>query len=168
TLTYLSWATAWKLLKEEDENAKFENVFNLNPNWDLGEDTFLFRSGTGFMVRTKITFLSEEQECFLPIMDNYNNSIIEPDSRDVNDAIMRCLAKNVALFGIGLSIYNGEDLSKFVSEEEKLRDEFITKIKNKCKANKDAMDYVTNESKLVGKKLAEMEATELKELLKNI
>ncbi|MGL4998079.1 MAG: DUF1071 domain-containing protein, partial [Cetobacterium sp.] len=59
TLTYLSWATAWKLLKEADENAKFEQIFNLNPKWDLGEDTFLFRSGTGFMVRTKITFQAE-------------------------------------------------------------------------------------------------------------
>lgn len=29
---------------------------------------------------------------------------------DINTAIMRCLVKNIAMFGLGLYIYSGEDL----------------------------------------------------------
>jgi hypothetical protein len=46
----------------------------------------------------------------LPVMDNRNNAISNPDSRKISDASMRCLAKCIACFGIGLYIYAGEDL----------------------------------------------------------
>jgi hypothetical protein len=46
----------------------------------------------------------------LPVMDNRNNSIKNPDTRKISDATMRCLAKCIATFGIGLYIYAGEDL----------------------------------------------------------
>ena len=35
---------------------------------------------------------------------------------DVNKAIMRCLTKNLAMFGLGLYIYAGEDLPEVVDE----------------------------------------------------
>ena len=34
----------------------------------------------------------------------------QPDMFDVNKAIMRCLVKNLAMFGLGLYVYAGEDL----------------------------------------------------------
>ena len=43
-------------------------------------------------------------------MDNRNNAISNPDARKISDATMRCLAKCIACFGIGLYIYAGEDL----------------------------------------------------------
>jgi hypothetical protein len=43
-------------------------------------------------------------------MDNRNNAIVNPDARKISDAQMRCLAKCIATFGIGLYIYAGEDL----------------------------------------------------------
>jgi hypothetical protein len=46
----------------------------------------------------------------LPVMDNRNNAIANPDARKISDATMRCLAKCIACFGIGLYIYAGEDL----------------------------------------------------------
>jgi hypothetical protein len=46
----------------------------------------------------------------LPVMDNRNNAIVNPDARKISDASMRCLAKCIATFGIGLYIYAGEDL----------------------------------------------------------
>lgn len=45
---------------------------------------------------------------------------------DVNKAIMRCLVKNLAMFGLGLYIYAGEDLP--VSYEEPISPEQIEKI----------------------------------------
>jgi hypothetical protein len=49
-------------------------------------------------------------EMQLPVMDNRNNAISKPDARKISDAQMRCLAKCIACFGIGLYIYAGEDL----------------------------------------------------------
>jgi hypothetical protein len=46
----------------------------------------------------------------LPVMDNKNAAVKNPDSRKVSDAMMRCLAKCIATFGIGLYIFSGEDL----------------------------------------------------------
>ena len=46
----------------------------------------------------------------LPVMDNYNKPIIEPNAMQVNTAMQRCLAKAIALHGLGLYIYQGEDL----------------------------------------------------------
>jgi hypothetical protein len=48
--------------------------------------------------------------CQLPVMDYRNKPIPNPDAFAVNTAIMRCLAKAVALHGLGLYIYAGEDL----------------------------------------------------------
>lgn len=45
-----------------------------------------------------------------PVLDNRNKPIAEPTSFQINTSIMRCLVKAIALFGIGLYIYSGEDL----------------------------------------------------------
>ncbi len=49
----------------------------------------------------------------LPVMDHRNKAISNPDAFQVNVAMQRCLAKAIALHGIGLYIYNGEDLPEF-------------------------------------------------------
>ena len=54
----------------------------------------------------------------LPVMDYRNKPIAEPDSFAVNTAMQRCLAKAIALHGIGLYIYNGEDLPPDVEPEQ--------------------------------------------------
>ena len=35
------------------------------------------------------------------------------NARHINDSIMRCLVKNIAMFGIGLKLYTGEDLKQY-------------------------------------------------------
>ena len=40
---------------------------------------------------------------------------------DINTAIMRCLVKCLAMFGLGTYIYAGEDLPEASKEEEELR-----------------------------------------------
>ena len=60
------------------------------------------------------TFPFEEkkvtQECYLPVMDHRNKTKQVPDILDINNTLMRCLVKNLALFGLGLHIYAGEDM----------------------------------------------------------
>ena len=43
-------------------------------------------------------------------MDNRNNAVSSPNAREISDARMRCLVKCLALFGLGFSLYAGEDL----------------------------------------------------------
>lgn len=103
-LNYISWANAYKLAMEQDPNFTFEVLEDA--------DGFpLFSKGDCHIVKTAVTMFGETKKMFLPVMDNKKNAVKVPDSRDVTDSIMRCLVKNIALFGIGLSLYVGEDLT---------------------------------------------------------
>ena len=46
----------------------------------------------------------------MPVINNQNKAIANPNAMDVNTAMMRCLVKTISLFGIGLYIYAGEDI----------------------------------------------------------
>lgn len=96
-LTYLSWTWAVDQLLQADPNA----------TWDFPEPKYF---GETVMVFCNVTALGKTMRMQLPVMDNRNNAIVNPDSRKISDATMRCLAKCIACFGIGLYIYAGEDL----------------------------------------------------------
>jgi len=52
-------------------------------------------------------------------VEEYIQKKVEPiTSMDVNKTLMRCLVKNLAMFGLGLYIYSGEDLPGTVEEED--------------------------------------------------
>ena len=103
-LSYISWANAYKLAMEQDPQMTFEVL-------EDGDGFPLFSKGDCHIVKTSVTMFGETKKMFLPVMDNKKNAVKVPDSRDVTDSIMRCLVKNIALFGIGLSLYVGEDLT---------------------------------------------------------
>jgi hypothetical protein len=65
---------------------------------------------TTAMVKVGVTISGHYKQCLLPVMDNRNKAIPGPDAFQVNTAIMRCLAKAIAMHGLGLYIYAGEDL----------------------------------------------------------
>ena len=101
-LTYLSWAWAWAEVLKADTSATFHvEQFNGMPYMDV--------NGTG-MVWVTVTIFDQPRTCMLPVMDYRNKPIQNPDAFQVNTAIMRCLVKAVALHGLGLYIYAGEDL----------------------------------------------------------
>ena len=105
-LTYLSWSYAWGELIKVYPTAEYE-IERFGEN----REPYL-RTSEGYMVFTKITILGHVREMWLPVMDNRNQSI-KPNQCDVNainKAIMRCLVKNIAMFGLGLNVYQGEDL----------------------------------------------------------
>jgi hypothetical protein len=72
-------------------------------------------------------------------MDNRNNAKVNPNSRDVSDAKMRCLVKTLALFGLGHYIYAGEDLPPS-GKEEKVEEKVV-------KAEKPKKEPVKEETK---------------------
>lgn len=119
--TYLSWAWAWSEFKRLCPDAKFEVIRDSETNKLYTVDEF------GIMVQTRVTTKDETHEMWLPVMDHSNNAMknlpyeisfrngkkitVQPASMmDINKAIMRCLVKNLAIFGLGIYIYAGEDL----------------------------------------------------------
>lgn len=119
-LTYLSWSNAWKVAIQNDPEAVYEV-----DKYD--EKPFLFDENLGYMVSTKVTMFGKTKTMQLPVMDGANKAMKNVSYKyttkyngektveaatmfDINTAIMRCLVKNLALFGLGLYIYSGEDL----------------------------------------------------------
>lgn len=96
-LSYLSWAWAVDQLLQHDPTA----------TWDYRDPV---RFGDTLMVFCSVTAFNKTMTAQLPVMDHRNKAIINPDAFAVNVAMQRCLAKAIALHGIGLYIYAGEDV----------------------------------------------------------
>lgn len=106
-LTYLSWAWAWAEALKADPTASFHvDTFQRADGTTV---PFMDINGTA-MVWVRTTVFGKEMTCFLPVMDHRNKPIPNPDAFQVNTAIMRCMTKCLALHGLGLYIYAGEDL----------------------------------------------------------
>lgn len=125
-LTYLTWSEAWKAFKEVHPSATYRVISN--------PDTKLpyFADDIGVMVFTEVTADDLTLPMFLPVLnsankpmklqsyaykvwDKQNSRYVERTCEavtmfDVNRALMRCLVKNLAMFGLGLYIYQGEDM----------------------------------------------------------
>jgi hypothetical protein len=114
-LSYLSWAWAWAEALKADPAATFEvKTFKQVVNEAWTEVPYMAVNGTA-MVWVTVTMFGKPMTCFLPVMNHRNQPIQNPDAFQVNTAIMRCMVKGLALHGLGLYIYAGEDLPQ--SEE---------------------------------------------------
>ena len=103
-LSYLSWAYAWgTLMQYYPEASYFYDEPNVDPNGTVE-------------VEVELTIEGITRRMWLPVMDHRNKAIVNPTSRDVSDARMRCLVKCIAMFGLGHYIYAGEDLPLAVSD----------------------------------------------------
>ncbi len=124
-LTYLSWAWAWGIVKLRYPTANYKVI-------EFDGKPYLEDENLGYMVQTEVTINGETIPMHLPVMDFRNNAmksrpyeyqvwdkrnnqyktmkVEQASMMDINKAIMRCLAKNLAMFGLGHYIYAGEDL----------------------------------------------------------
>lgn len=96
-LSYLSWAWAVDTLLQQDPTA----------TWTYGEPK---QFGETLMVLCTVHAFGKSMTSQLPVINFKNQAIPNPDAMAVNTAMQRCLAKAIALHGIGLYIYSGEDL----------------------------------------------------------
>ena len=138
-LSYLSWPYAWAEIKKRYPKANYKIH-------QFGEKQlpYVFDEGIGFMVFTSVTIEDITHSMWLPVMDSSNKAMksegytydtkfkkdisVEPATMfDVNKAIMRCLVKNLAMFGLGLYIYSGEDLPEVETEKISAKDAMILK-----------------------------------------
>lgn len=129
TLTYLSWSSAWQVVKEKFPDV-VEYEIERNPETNL---PYWYDPLTGYMVFTKVTIGNQTHEMWLPVLDGANRAMkAEPyevkmkyktvvvaaaSMADINRSIMRCLVKNLAIFGLGLYIYQGEDVPSTDTEQ---------------------------------------------------
>lgn len=120
SLSYLSWSWAWAEVKKKYPNASYEIV-----KFENGLP-YSYDPKTGYMCYTKVTIDDITHEMWLPVMDSHNEAMLDHERTvktkfseykvpactmfDVNKTVMRCLTKNLAMFGLGLYIYAGEDL----------------------------------------------------------
>ena len=116
-LTYLSWAWAWAEVLKHDPAATWV-AHQYGPQ---GNEQPCMWIGETAIVHTSVTIKGLRRECLLPVMDNRNNAVKLPDARKISDAIMRCMTKAIAMHGLGLYIYAGEDLPQADAEPEPLR-----------------------------------------------
>jgi len=109
---YLSWAFAWQMLKELYPTA--QRVVYENPMTGLN----FFTDGKTAYVKVGIAVDGIEHIDYLPVMDFRNASIpLEKiTSMDVNKTIQRSTAKAIALHGLGLALWTGEDLPEAVTQ----------------------------------------------------
>ena len=114
-LTYLSWAWAVDQLLQHDPAAQ----------WEYAEPRMF---GHTMMVFCTVNAFGVSRTAQLPVMNHRNQAVENPDSFQVNTAMQRCLAKAIALHGLGLYIYNGEDLPPSEEGDATLTEEDIGKI----------------------------------------
>ena len=125
-LTYLSWAWAWAEIKKQYPEASY-TIYRDEQGHPYVED-----EDFGLMCYTSVTIGEQTYDMWLPVMNGANKAMkrkpytykvwsyvnkkfeekeVEAATMfDINKTIMRCLVKNLAMFGLGLYIYAGEDL----------------------------------------------------------
>ena len=147
-LTYLSWAFAWGEFVKVYPTATYEILKN-------NEGLPYFSDGSGAMSYTKVTVDDLTHEMWLPVMNGANKAmksvpytyeVIEWVNKqktgnmiskeveaftmfDINKTVMRCLVKNLAMFGLGLYIYAGEDLPEAPPIELITKEQVMTIVK---------------------------------------
>jgi len=107
-LTYLSWAGAWGEALKADPAVNFKV--------EMFDGTPLMMVGGSFMVWVTVTMFGKPVTCMLPVLDYRNKPINTPNAFDVNTSIMRCLVKAIAMHGLGLYIYAGDDAPEEVGD----------------------------------------------------
>lgn len=180
-LTYLSWSWAWAELLKKYPTATYE-IIKFEDNGKLVP--YMFDKETGYMVFTKLTIENITREMWLPVMDGANKAMLDHEYTytvrdyktgevkektvakanmfDINKTIMRCLTKNLAMFGLGLYIYSGEDLpedlrlitSEQIKEIEKLVDDIPAMLNYYNITKLEDMKYVDAEETIKRKKNA--------------
>jgi len=161
-LTYLSWAWAWSVTKKECPDASYK-ILPTEYDDDLG-----------FMCHSEVTIEGQTLEMWLPVMDGKNKSMKKKSytyptkygdkqvdaatTFDINKTMMRCLVKNLAMFGLGIYIYAGEDLPESEPKvvEQSGPTALVTLVKDSDEWNKVLKYVADNKSKglsFIGKQL---------------
>lgn len=176
-LNYLSWVFAWAEVKKRYPEATYEVK-------QFGETQlpYVYDENTGYMVFTTVTIKGLTHEMWLPVMDSANKAMKNKpytyDTRykkgvvveaatmfDINKTIMRCLAKNLAMFGLGLYIYAGEDLPESEAVNKNAKGQNPQQKTLSDKTTKELNELILEYSKSFNKSISDI-SKELTDLVK--
>lgn len=156
-LKYLSWAWAWGVLMEHFPESYYE----------IHQDRIL--PDGSVMVSVTLTIKDGDEQfvrfMWLPVMNHLNNAIKNPSATDINKAVMRCLAKAIAMCGLGHYIYAGDDLPV---DEDNLKSESQEHSQKSTKQNVNSIpseryhaDVENLRKRLLGKTKEQIESEQL-------
>ena len=108
--SYLSWPYAVAQLRMADASATWEvQRFHGLP---------YLATEAGVFVEVAVTVQGVRLSQIHPVLDGRNRPMLAPTAFDINTSLQRCLVKAIALHGLGLYVYAGEDLPQAVTAED--------------------------------------------------
>lgn len=135
-LSYLSWAWAWGELKNHYPESTYEKHYfdqgGLSVPYAIDSAGFAF-----VMVSVTVEGLTHTET--LPVLNHSNKPVSNPDAFQINTSLQRCLAKAIAMHGLGHYIYAGEDLPNVVPFDKGEIEAFGAKMREALEEN----DFVT-------------------------
>jgi len=115
--TYLSWSHAWTEVCKHFPNSASYHF----------HDDLVYPDGTR-EVRCTVTIEGMSHMMWLPVMDNNNRAIKNPDARAISDTRMRCFVKAIAMHGLGLYIYRGEGIPEDTGEPQTINEPEVNPV----------------------------------------
>lgn len=179
-LSYLSWAWAWNAVKRiypdtpTPKVTKYQEMILLNDGSFQMTDRQVpyLTTPRGTSVEVTVTIAGNNYTQSLFVMGHKNQTVVNPDQAEINKTIQRCTVKALAMAGLGLNLYAGEDLpmgdintndakkkAKEKATKDKiglLRDEYITKVQLLSKQLNLTAQQVDNEIKQKAKNTKDM------------
>ena len=133
--TYLSWSNAWTLLMSRYPwSTEKYKVIRYDDGTVEVRCTVTVSNGKDSFKRTQ----------FLPCMNSKNQAINAPDARHISDTKQRCLVKCLSKFGLGLHLYNGDELPRLEKAENilvgNITDEQVMELTERLKATDSEVD----------------------------
>ena len=138
--SYLSWAYAVRELKKRHPSA----------TWEVHEHNGLpyIHTECGFFVKVSVTVPVTATNTVImtqvhPVLDHQNRTVEKPNAFQINTSIQRCLAKAIALHGLGIHLYAGEDLPPSPPLDEGQVETLLSTLKDNDK--EDLIDSVRHQ-----------------------
>lgn len=128
-LSYLPWSSAWAIIKNHYPDSTYRVVPDNN-------GCLYHNDGKTCWVEVELTIAGETQTEQLAVMDHRNASIPVDTVQSTHylKSVKRCLVKAAALFGLGLSLWNGEELSDEAKATRKRKQQEDAEAEKKEKA----------------------------------
>ena len=177
---YLSWMSAWKIANDKFPGVEIEvrewdgKPYLIDDSLGILVETKCTINGVSRIERLPVmdsSFRAQKSSSYAYDVNVYSNGkkvidqttgqpmkehkLVEAATMfDINTAIQRCKTKNLALFGLGYSLYLKEDIWKYISEDEQMK-EIQTKLESageevysridSCKTSAELIDLMKGE-----------------------
>lgn len=157
--SYLSWSYAWDEMKKIDPLAEptyREYPLCINGEYIESITVPWLTTPFGTFVECSVTLNGHVETESLPVMKGYKNDVdMSPDMRAIDKTKKRCFVKALALHGLGLHLFKGEDYPDQNNEEAQKGKQQQQK-RNKSNLKNPSQDKYEEEQRRLQKTRAEI------------